>query len=156
MCAVPEVIKVVDQFLIILSGPQVLFIWYSALHCSALHWHFVLFFLSSSTSRAPNHRELLGSGRTQCHWEICTRTLVSRHKEASGPAFQCPPLSTSVAGRRRKKRMKRIRRFTAALLQNRAPGVVVEVPYDISVYILLSSMNIVALDDLHGEFSMDL
>lgn len=25
-----------------------------------------------------------------------------------------------------------------------------------SVYILLSSMNIVALDDLHGEFSMDL
>lgn len=25
-----------------------------------------------------------------------------------------------------------------------------------SVYILLSSMSIVALDDLHGEFSMDL
>lgn len=25
-----------------------------------------------------------------------------------------------------------------------------------SVYILFSSMNIVALDDLHGEFSMDL
>lgn len=25
-----------------------------------------------------------------------------------------------------------------------------------SVYILLSSMNIVALDDFHGEFSMDL
>lgn len=25
-----------------------------------------------------------------------------------------------------------------------------------SVYIFLSSMNIVALDDLHGEFSMDL
>lgn len=42
------------------------------------------------------------------------------------------------------------------LLQNRALGVVVEVPYVISVYILLSSMNIVALDDLHGEFSMDL
>lgn len=41
-------------------------------------------------------------------------------------------------------------------LQNRALGVVVEVPFVISVYILLSSMNIVALDDLHGEFSVDL
>lgn len=104
-----------------------------------------------------------------------------------------------------------IRRLTVDLLQNRALGVVVEVPYVIrymisfnlcnmthvydlcfvvlypvcsfepnnngllsykgyiamiisplslfffySVYILLSSMNIVALDDLHGEFSMDL
>lgn len=42
------------------------------------------------------------------------------------------------------------------LLQSRAREVVVEVPYVISVYILLSSMNIVALDDHHGEFSMDL
>lgn len=84
------------------------------------------------------------------------------------------------------------------LLQNRALGVVVEVPFVIrymlsfqcsvvlyfwalfvlklqcrdhfsssfflcfcfvlffSVYILLSSTNVVALDDLHGEFSMDL
>lgn len=42
------------------------------------------------------------------------------------------------------------------LLQNRALGVVVEVPSFMSVYILLSSANIVALDDLHGEFSMDL
>lgn len=49
-----------------------------------------------------------------------------------------------------------IRRLTVDLLQNRALGVVTEVPYVISVYILLSSMNIVALDDLHGEFSMDL
>lgn len=42
------------------------------------------------------------------------------------------------------------------LLPTRALGVVIEVPCVISVYILLSSMNIVALDDLHGEFSMDL
>lgn len=42
------------------------------------------------------------------------------------------------------------------LLQNRALGVVVEVPFVISVYILLSSTKVVALDDLHGEFSMDL
>lgn len=33
--------------------------------------------LSSSTSRAPNHRELWGSGRTQYQWEICMQTLVN-------------------------------------------------------------------------------
>lgn len=49
-----------------------------------------------------------------------------------------------------------IRRLIVDLLRNRALGVIVEVPFVISVYILLSSMNIVALDDLHGEISMDL
>lgn len=49
-----------------------------------------------------------------------------------------------------------IKRLTVVLLLNRALGVAADALYHISVYILLSSVNIVALEDLDFGFSVDL
>lgn len=49
-----------------------------------------------------------------------------------------------------------IKRLTVVLLLNRALGVAADALSHISVYILLSSVNIVALEDLDLGFSMDL
>lgn len=49
-----------------------------------------------------------------------------------------------------------IKRLTVVLLRNRALGVAADALCHISVYILLSSVNIVALEDLDLGFSVDL
>jgi len=55
---------------------------------------------------------------------------VSTETVALPPACPCPPLSTLVAGKRRKRRSRRkIRRLIMDLLRNRLRGVVVDVPY---------------------------
>lgn len=52
--------------------------------------------------------------------------------------------------------MKMIKRLTVVLLLNRALGVAADALRHISVYIRLSSVNIVALEDLDLGFNVDL